>query len=488
MPPTIPFDPSLTLMSVVTDHALRNVQAIAQAQAPVDAAQDALKSLIASKRSLTMTKAELQNLGVGTEALDAELEKLNHSVDKAAADYAKAKIAAEPQIDNLRKGVRSVVQNIESPVDYVRCEIKTMPLAADTLNMDVRYFTYDSNAQNSDSFRAQVGRYVSEAVSTVFGSLQCDKISTAASRQVTRQLASTSIEGTLVMCVTCSHKNASIVAPFILHVDKAIKVWNQLFPGKKLDPTSRQSMMKAALNESQEDKDKFSIISGTTFGSCFVGLIHILKSSVPSVSASLEAAASSLQSSMDAGGCFSRAEGRVGMDASMSKDIKNILGQQNIKTQVQVFTAGVPLSFGADGIIKTVEGLRSFDPKSSMEAVLASQNANLSEDSSVQAMAESSRASGQAPHPNIQTSLDALAGISDNTKTLDANSLMSALEEYLNKASEGSSGVPINYYLEDIDQKMLAQMWVAKYFPGQFMAIKYDDTEGAGPATEKATL
>ncbi|SCN86194.1 uncharacterized protein FFC1_05088 [Fusarium fujikuroi] len=49
---------------------------------------------------------------------------------------------------------------------------------------------------------------------------------------------------------------------------------------------------------------------------------------------------------------------------------------------------------------------------------------------------------------------------------------MTALEDYLGKATQGTSGIPINYYLKDIDQKMLAQMWAAKYYPGEFMAIK----------------
>lgn len=30
---------------------------------------------------------------------------------------------------------------------------------------------------------------------------------------------------------------------------------------------------------------------------------------------------------------------------------------------------------------------------------------------------------------------------------------------------------------------MLTEMWIAKYYPGKYMAIEYDDSEGAGPAT-----
>lgn len=40
---------------------------------------------------------------------------------------------------------------------------------------------------------------------------------------------------------------------------------------------------------------------------------------------------------------------------------------------------------------------------------------------------------------------------------------MIALEDYLKKATEGTSGVPIDYYLRDISKSVLAEMWVAKY-------------------------
>ncbi|KAG7411669.1 hypothetical protein Forpi1262_v017356 [Fusarium oxysporum f. sp. raphani] len=75
MPTSIPYDSSLTLMSVVNQDALKSVEAIAELQAPVDAAQD---------------------------ALDEELKKLNVAVEAAAGAYATAKMAAEPQITGIR--------------------------------------------------------------------------------------------------------------------------------------------------------------------------------------------------------------------------------------------------------------------------------------------------------------------------------------------------------------------------------------------------
>ncbi|KAI0536804.1 hypothetical protein GGR58DRAFT_514306 [Xylaria digitata] len=408
MPTSIPYDPSLTLMSVVNETALT----------PVDAAHDGLNSLISSKRGLPMTKTELKNLGVGTQALDDELKKLNAAVEKAAADYAIAKMAAEPQITELRKNMRSVHKQIEIPVDYLRSEIKAM-LAADTMNMDVQYFSFDSNSQNSAAYSAQIASYVSGAVSSVLGTEQSMKVGNAASRQVSRQVNSHSIEGTLVLSVSCTHKNPSIVAPFVLHIDKAIKV--------------------------QENKEKFSIISGTTFGSSFVGMVHVLNSTNTAASESMEAAAASMQRTMETAAWFGSASGKVDVDAKFASDVKNLL----------ILTMGVIPSMVANEVVIAVDKFTKFDPKSNMEAIATVQNATSSEQATIQPIAEASRTSGQAAEMHnkaIEASLSTLATI-DGTKNkiLDVNSMMTALDDYLKKAAEGNSGIPINYYLKDVD-------------------------------------
>lgn len=301
------------------------------------------------------------------------------------------------------------------------------------------------------------------------------EVGTAASRQVSRQVGSHSIEGTLVLSVACTHKNASVVAPFVLHPDKAIKVWNHLCPGSKLDPTDRASMMKVSMNDSQEDKEKFSIISGTTFGSSFVGMVHVLNSSTTSAGESLTSAANSLKATMDTGAWFAKANGKVGVDAKFASDVKNLLSQQNIQSHVSLLTMGVIPSMVASEVGLAVEKFATFDPKTSMEAVAAIQNATVSEQSTVKQMAEASRTGGQAAElqgKTIEASLSALATIDDGkNKILDVNSMMTALDDYLKKAAEGNSGVPINYYLKDIDSKSLAQLWVAKYYPGKSLIL-----------------
>jgi hypothetical protein len=376
-----------------------------------------------------------------------------------------------------------------------------MPLAADTMNMDVQYFSYDKNSQNADTFSAQIASYVSKNASSIIGS-QSAKLASAASAQVSGQVTAHDIEGTLVVPVSCTHKNASILAPFVLQIDKAIKVWNHLFPAKKLDPTSRTAMENIAGNDSQEDKEKFSVISGTTFGSSFVGMVHVLNSTSTQVGGTLTAAAQSLQATMDSGAWFAKAGGKTGVDAKFGNDVKNLLSQQNVTSHVTLLSMGVIPSMVASEVKWAVKEFTEFSPQENMEQVAVLQNATSANQSSVESMAEAARTGEQSADmkgKTIESTLSALGNLDDGkNKILDITSMMTALEDYLKKASTGDSGVPINYYLKDIDQKMLAEMWVAKYFPGQFMAIKYDDSKdsaakgsGGGEgdvAVEKAKL
>lgn len=485
MPSSIPYDPALTLWSVVDENTLRNVEAIAKIQSHVDAARDKLNSLNSSKKSLTTTKTELKNLGARTDGLDAELEKLNKSIAQAATDHEIAMTAAEPQIITLRKNISSAHKQFESPVDYLSSDVKMLPLAADSMDTDVQYFAFDANSQNSAAYSAQIGSYVSQAASSVFGASQSMKLGTAASNQVSRHLSSHNVQGTLVLSMSCKHKNASVVAPFVLHVDKAIKVWNQLFPGKELDATSSSSMMKCAKDESRQDGQKFSIVSGTTFGSSFVGMVHVQNSTDTSVSESLEGACLSLQRAMEGGSWFARAEGKVGLDRKFASDVKNLLSQHNIQSRVAVLTMGMDPSKAADEVSIAAEKFANFDLEANKKAAAAMQNATAS---GRQSMPEWSRTSDQASEMKgkaIEASLGVLSTVCDDkSNPLDVNSMMTALEDYLKKAAEGNSGVPVNYYLKDIDKRMLAELWIAKYHPGKFMSIKYDDSEDGLPDSE----
>src|SRR5688572_14719206 len=150
MPSTIPYDPSLVLGNLVNQEALDNLLAISALQAPIDAAEDSLNSYISMKRSIDMTIQELINMGIDTVDLIKQSQDVGKQIQDAAVTFAKVKIDGLARIQPLKGKILGLHDSIESPIDYNRTQIKTnMPLAADSLKMNVQYFSFDENTQDS---------------------------------------------------------------------------------------------------------------------------------------------------------------------------------------------------------------------------------------------------------------------------------------------------------------------------------------------------
>jgi hypothetical protein len=488
MPSSIPYDPSLVLANIVSSDALKLVEQISALQAPVDAAQEQLNALLTAKRSLQMTKTELLNIGIKTDKVNKSMMDLDKKIEEAAADYIEEKIEAEDKIQPLRATIRSVHVEMESPVDYVKTQIKSIPLASDSINMDVQYFSNDTNKEEASSLAGNVASYVSAAMSWL-GEGRSTQMTRAAASQVSDQVKKHNISGTLVISVSCTHKNASVLAPLAINVDKGIKVWNHIFKEDKITPTNTQSMMEIAKKEPDgKDTKKFSIISGMTFGSSFVGMVHILNSNSTAVSERMSTVVDTFQAqasgSLDISAAFAHASGGFGVNESMANSVKNLLSSQDINCHATMICMGVIPSIVAHDVQIAVDKFANFDPKSSLEALATIQNATVAEQDTVKQAADAARTGAQMKNADMKAALSALSQIDDGkNKVIDINSMMIALEDYLKKAADGVAGVPINYYLKDIDKTMLAEMWVAKYYPGKYLAIAHDDAGPSGPAS-----
>ena len=119
-------------------------------------------------------------------------------------------------------------------IDYFRSDVpdsyhvfRELPLAFDSLKMDVQYFKYESNDQSSCDFANQIKAYVSGQVSHIGNSASLSA-SAAASSQVQRQVNANSLEGTLIVSCTCTHEQARMLSPLKLDVEKLISAWNQV--------------------------------------------------------------------------------------------------------------------------------------------------------------------------------------------------------------------------------------------------------------------
>ncbi len=479
MPSTIPYDPTLTLGNVVDPKRLAVLEQIRDLQAPVDAAQDRLNNAILLRRSLDMTRQELVNLQIDPSSIDAGRKSATDQVKKAAKGYADTAVRQLPQIADVRSKLQTGGEAWESPIDYVRSRLAELPLSADSIKLNAQYFSFSENSQKASSQMAALKAFVA-AETSALGAKRSVQASTEAQRQTNSQRENHSVEGTLVITATCTHKVANVWAPFILDVEKGIRVWNRMFPEKRIKVDSVASMREIAAEEGTADEASMQLLSGVTLGSSFVGMVHTLKSSSTVSSQQMASVASSLQAQMKAGGWFAKASGGFGVASSFANSAKNLLSQASVSSHISMVCMGLIPSIKANDVKMAVKQFTEFDPQAQMERLATLQNATAGGQQSMDSAAAAARTGNELVSLENAKIKAVLSGVgemqAESNKMLDINSLIEAFEDFVNKAAEGKAGVPINYYLQPITRAQLAQMWVAKYIP-EYLQISGDDAD-----------
>lgn len=486
MPSTIPFDPALVLGNVVPKEKLDNVIAIAALQAPADAAQTTLNSLITLKRSMDMTIQEMIDMGVDVTDLVKEQEELNKQLQKAGEDYGKAKIAAEKAIQPLRAKIVGVSTEVESPIDYNKSALKQLPLSSDSMQMNVQYFAYDKNSQSSASHASSVSAMVSASVN-YFGDNYSSQATVATNHQVNSQLSQHDIVGTLVIAITCTHKTAQVFAPFILDVDKAVRSWNAIFPDDMIKTNDPASIAQTEAKQETKEEKTFNLLSGASYGSSFIGMVHVLNSTTTQSSQDMESMTASIQAQFQVGGWFASATGGFGVDSSFANSAKSLLSMNNVQSHCTLVTMGIIPSIVSNTLVTAVQGFTDDDPAKDM-AALSNLSANTaSEQNTMASAADQAKTGAQMGTLQSQKITGVLSGLKDvdsqSNSIIDTNSMMKAMEDYINKCISGGDnmGVPINYYLKPITKSMIARAWLAKYYPNKWnQAGAADDSATAG--------
>lgn len=476
---TIPFDPSVTLGNIVDPAKLAQLELISEKEAPIGAAEDKMNSLITFKRSIDNTIQELGSMHVDVETLEQKSLEIAKDIQKAALDYANIKLAAKLDILDIR-GQTVVSANWESPLDFNRTEIKKMPLSADSMNMNVQYFSREESSQNSQTQSECIQEFVSSEFKFL-GTDFSDQAAKAAASQVNSQYSRHNIAGTLVIAVSCTHKDAALLAPCVIDVDKAIRVWNSMYKDDMIKTDSPMSIMQIAANAQTENEKVMTIVSGATYGSSFVGMVHILNNTHTASSERIRNIAASIQSQVTAKKWFADISGGFGLNEQFANDMKSLLSTQDIMSHCTITTRGSIPSIKSNQVKLAVHQFAEFDGKAAMENVAALQNATASAKDSIDESAEKARLGQQMvalKNAQIQGVLTGLSEIdSGSNQILDINSLMTAFEDYVDKALAGELGVPINYYLKPIPKSQLAQMWVDKYFPDKFLKVQTPEGE-----------
>ncbi|PZO20845.1 MAG: hypothetical protein DCF26_02570 [Burkholderiales bacterium] len=489
MSTTIPYSPSLVLGGIVDPAAMDNLLAISAIQTPIDAAQETLNSFISMKRSLDMTVQELINMSIDPKDLINKMKEVDVDVDKAATNYATTRLEQELKLQPLRAKMQMVNASVESPIDYNRTEIKSMPLAADSLKMDAQFFSFDENDENNSNTMSNIKSYVSASTSILGGTGSFD-MARAAVGQVSKQRQLHKISGTLVVTASCTHKDAQVLAPLYLDVDKAVRVWNRLFPAAK----DKIRMDEEGLGNIEEQEGttaekSFNIISGATLGSSFVGMVHVLKTEDTTSSQEVKTAASDIAARLSLGASFAGFKGGFGVDKNFGEDIKAMLSSQNINSHVTLITAGYIPTLKSKMVSVGVQQFANFDPSAMMTDLLRLSDYTSADRKSAQQAATAARTKGEFVQLKTAAAISVMQGLKalddGQNKMLDVASMMVAFEDYV-KAASGADpavkiGVPINYYTKPITRTQLAQMWVAKYYPNKYLGVSGDDTVRVPP-------
>jgi hypothetical protein len=164
---------------------------------------------------------------------------------------------------------------------------------------------------------------------------------------------------------------------------------------------------------------------------------------------------------MDMLAAYANLSGGLGVNDSMANGIKSLRRSQHIN--------GHPTMIGMGGIPSVVArevhiGVTS-SPTLIRSQLATIQNATVAEKDSVEQAADAARTGSQTifmKNAEIKAASSALAEIDDGkNRAIDINYIMTALDNYLKRAAEGTSGVPLNYYRKDISKSMLAKMWAA---------------------------
>ncbi len=278
MPLSIPYNPSLALGNIIDPDALATLLQISACQALVEAAHDKLRSFISLRRSIDLTIQELADLNIDTTNLIEKSAEVGRSIITAATGYSTTCLEQETKIQELKTGMQTVNTSLESPVDYDKSKIREMPLSADSLTMDMQYFSFDDNQSSAGSTIATIKDFI-DASTSVLGDTMSGKIQ----RHGRRPGPSAKGEPRYHrhpdhLEASCTHRNALIMSPLVLDVDKAVAVWNELFPGEeeRIDAKTPSAMRKITV-EPNSSSQSIGLLSGATYGSSFVGMVHILK-------------------------------------------------------------------------------------------------------------------------------------------------------------------------------------------------------------------
>lgn len=493
---TIPADPSLVLGHLVRPERIEMLKMLAELQRPQQLAESDYNSLVLAINSLQETSREMTYMGVDSSDLQVQLDKLREQLGEAAIRLGEMSIETENATTELlsKQGQILINSTSTSPLDFVQSQLKKLPLSSDALDMDVSYFRQEFNTQGQSTHASTLSSYIAEKTSSMVDNYQHNHADNVRS-QVERQIQNHSIEGTLVITAQCTHRQSQILDPFILDARVAVDVWNQEFPDNQLRTDATNIYAAAGVGgtisatqqgdgEKKED-DCLHILDGATYGSTFVGMVHILQtetneSSQTSSSSSnrdtrsgfkrnYEQLTEELKKEMVVNLALSNVTGKYGVSDDVAESMKRLFSASELSVHCTLITEGIIPTIQSQTMKTSVQNLKP-NPQEVMNqlAVIRDASANVT-DQSMEAIGNKARMGQQFMTLNseyLKSTVSALGAYdNDQNQVLDMNTFFMALTDFLNKAVSGDAGTPLQYSIRKLKKEDIARAYIQKFYP-----------------------
>jgi hypothetical protein len=450
--------PSLQMGSVVNPELLTKFKELNDLQQQIDAAHDVLNSYIMMRRSLAMTINELSDMKVNIRPLTDKLPIIDNSITGAAQTYLDTKIDNEQKIQNLRSQLTGTeTGSIESIIDFEASKYVPQPLSAESLNMDSQYFSFGSNME--DDMIANIEKFIRTSTSNSPGI--SDKTVKEVSTQVMNQVQNHSISGTLIIVASCTHRNVGMFQPLVIDAEKAVQVWNTLYGNDPIDLAQDLTKM-----QDGDGNNSFSVITGASYGSSFVGMVHILKEDSKRMG-EFEKLKADFENKLRIGGWLANTSGEFGVNENALNDVRAFLSNQSINCHISIITTGAIPNIASHELSLSVEKLAKVD-EATMQKVLGVVHSEISSTDAQAYEAQQKALLLNIENARVNQVMQNVQKIDESkNKILDINSLMDAFTNYTNVVNgKGNNviGAPINFFVKKLTKRDIIRLLVKKYY------------------------
>mmetsp|Transcript_21301 Transcript_21301/g.24299 ORF Transcript_21301/g.24299 Transcript_21301/m.24299 type:complete len:515 (-) Transcript_21301:61-1605(-) len=487
----IPFDPSLVLGNIMDPSKIEYLKRMAEIQQPELLLRRKLKTLMMNRYKIngvlkTLEAMQVKNTKIkATIELEEEIDSLKKRIVETALALTKATVKCEQDKQNLQleQGQTTISKQIESPLNYSRSEVKSFPLSIDGMDLDVRYFRNEVSDDGSNAHAETVSSHVASQLNNsgiiARGLLGLSDTSTesaadSVSKTLSSQTTKHNIEGTLVIMASCTHMQADIISPCILHPQKTVDAWNAMFPEERLG-TDIQSMMEAAADQvppaTAGASKSMHLLTGCAKASSFVGMVHMIKSESTDNTDNSDSVAKAISNQVQQEQFLRSKQGLLGSSSSLAKKLQNSLSSAKLDNHCTLVTTGFMPNISANDIQLATQEVKP-DPKqlmSELSAVnaISADKVNESNDT-VDTDLKNSEKAGKFLNTSLEGAAGAVSALTENARdytVIDTNSLMTAFTDYIQKASEGNCGVPTTFYTREIRRYDVACTYCKAYYP-----------------------